>query len=133
MEPTLQQGDKVLVRTTGLEVRRGTVVVLKRGTGGTDPGIFVMSRVVGLPGEAIESTTDGHVLIDGRILGEPYLAAGTITSGLSRQTVPAGDYFVIGDNRSNSRDSRFFGPMPGEAAIGIATAIVSPPDRARSL
>jgi signal peptidase I len=79
----------------------------------------LVKRVIGLPGDTIEAR-DGHIYIDDHLLSEPYLPKGTITDGLPRQTVPANSYFMMGDNRGASSDSRVFGPIKRSAIIGRA-------------
>ena len=122
MEPTLHIGDRVLVNKLSYrlhEVHRTDVVVFERPPGQTgDPTIKdLIKRVIGLPGDRIESR-DGAMWINGKRLPEPYLPAGTVTSGVEPQVVPAGHYFVMGDNRSNSRDSRYFCDSTCKAAGG---------------
>jgi len=131
MEPTLKVGDRVLVNKLAYHahpIHRGDIVVFTRPKleGGAPAIKDLIKRVIGLPGETIESSSDGQVLIDGRTLREPYLPAGTITTGINRQTVPPGHYWVMGDNRSNSRDSRFFQAIPRSLVVGRAFVLVWP-------
>ena len=126
MEPTLSKGDRVLVNKVSYDVHdvnRGDVIVFELDEEDVGPdGIKdLIKRVVGLPGDVIESR-DGVVYVNDRALEEPYLAEGTITGdpqddrnpAIARQTVPEGHVFVLGDNRSNSADSRYpyRGPIP---------------------
>lgn len=94
----------------------------------------LIKRIVGLPGEVIEAR-DGHLLIDGRPLTEPYLPDGLRTDDFGPVTVPEGHVFVMGDNRPNSHDSRFedIGPIPIDSIVGRAIALVWPPSRAAFL
>lgn len=135
MEPTLEKGDRVLVNKLSYDlhdVNRGDVVVFELPTDKVGPdGIKdLIKRVVGLPGEVIE-TRDGEVYIDGKLLKEPYLPEGTTTDHppIEKQTIPDGHVFVLGDNRDNSADSRFpgRGPVPIDSIIGRAFIQVWPP------
>jgi signal peptidase I len=103
------------------------MVVFERPPGEADSEIKdLIKRVVGLPGETIESTPEGRVLVDGALLDEPYLEDGVQTVNLARQTVPEGHVFVMGDNRSDSRDSRFFGAIDEDLIVGRAFVRVWP-------
>lgn len=131
MEPTLKPGDRVLVNKLSYDVHsihRGDIVVFKRPPAEAgNPAIKdLIKRVVGLPGETIEARNDGKVYINGKLLKESYLPAGTITSNLAPRVVPSGKYFVLGDNRSNSSDSRFIGAIPGSLIVGRAFIRVWP-------
>jgi signal peptidase I len=130
MEPTLKPGDRVLVNKLSYDlhsIHRGDIVVFKRPPSeADDPTIKdLIKRVIGLPGDQIEGR-DGLVYINGKLLKEPYLPAGTVTTSLSLMTVPAGQYFVMGDNRGNSKDSRFIGPISGHLIVGRAFVRVWP-------
>jgi signal peptidase I len=94
-------------------------VVFKRPPGESgDPSIKdLIKRVIALPGETIESR-EGQVYIGGRLLSEPYLPRGTQTLNLPLRTIPADQYFVMGDNRTNSEDSRYFGPISKDLIVG---------------
>src|SRR5436190_7301374 len=91
-----------------------------------------IKRVIGLPGETVEGK-DGHVFINGRELVEPYLPAGTSTSNFGPITVPKGGLWVMGDNRSNSSDSRVFGTIRRRTVVGRAILRVWPFGRAAFL
>jgi signal peptidase I len=84
-----------------------------------------IKRVVGLPGETVQGK-DGHVFINGRELVEPYLPPGTLTSDFGPVTVPKGGLWVMGDNRSNSSDSRVFGTIRRRTVVGRAILRVWP-------
>lgn len=99
---------------------RGDVVVLHPPFPSSQPYI---KRVIGLPGETI-SFENGYVYINGERLDEPYIA-GPITRcdphhGCQEGTIPPGYVYVLGDNRTNSTDSRVFGPIPIDNIIGKA-------------
>ena len=91
-----------------------------------------IKRVVALPGETVESR-EGQVYVNGKRLIEPYLPPGTATANLPPTTVPAGQLFVLGDNRSSSSDSRVFGPVSRASVVGRAIATVWPLGRASYL
>ena len=84
-----------------------------------------IKRVVALPGERVEGQ-GGKVLVDGRELVEPYLPPGVTMGDFPSVVVPPETVWVMGDNRSNSRDSRFFGPVPRSTVLGRAFARVWP-------
>ena len=87
-----------------------------------------IKRIIGLPGETIQGR-DGSVWIDGRKLDEPYLN-GVTTENFEPIKVPEGQYFVMGDNRPNSNDSRFsLGTIPRDKIVGEAFVIIWPPGR----
>jgi signal peptidase I len=87
----------------------------------------LVKRVIGLPGETIESTPDQRIEINGQILNEPYLPPGTaLGPPIPKQVIPAGHYFVMGDNRTDSSDSRFFGPVPRSYIVGRAFILIWP-------
>jgi signal peptidase I len=155
MEPQLQVGDRVLVSRVSYrlhEPRRGDIVVfgdqeviddggdrfilLQWGRDALEAVGLVrpedsdlIKRVIGLPGERIEARA-GTVFIDGRPLIEPYLPDSVVQGDFGPVEVPDDHYFVLGDNRAFSADSRRFGPVPADAIVGRAIAIIWPPNRA---
>ncbi len=133
MDPTLKVHDRILVNKLSYDlhpVHRGDIVVFKRSPNMVDADLNVkdlVKRVVGLPGETIQSTPDGHVEIDGRILKESYLPPGTNPGPpITKQVIPAGQYFVMGDNRDDSSDSRVWGPIKKSQIIGRAFILIWP-------
>jgi signal peptidase I len=122
MEPTLMIGDRVLVNKLSYDlhsIHRGDIVVFKSPPSeANDPTVKdLIKRVIGLPGDQIQAI-NGQVYIDGKVLNEPYLPAGTQTTNLPLTTVAPGKYYVLGDNRGNSKDSRFIGQIPRHLIVG---------------
>lgn len=129
MEDTLLIGDRVLVNKLNKSVHRGDVIVFHRPPGEEAAAIKdLIKRVIALPGETV-SAVDGKLFINGKPLAEPYLEPGTQTVMERPVTIPAGRYWVMGDNRTQSRDSRFFGPIEKSLIIGHAFIRVWPPNR----
>jgi signal peptidase I len=129
MEPTLRIGDRVLVNKLSYkmhDINRGDIVVFERPPDEPPDAIKdLIKRVIALPGETI-SSENGQVFIDGRPLEEPYLEPGTVTENLPPTLVPEGHVFVMGDNRGDSRDSRYFGPIEEDLVVGRAFVRIWP-------
>jgi signal peptidase I len=128
MEPTLMIGDRILVDKLSYHlhpVHRGDIVVFGRppGEAASEDIKDLVKRVVGLPGETIWSS-NGNVYVQGpdtdnKVKEIPEPVPGTqLGPAIPRFRIPAGDYYVLGDNRSNSDDSRFFGPIPRRLIVG---------------
>lgn len=129
MERTLLIGDRVLVNKLSYdvgEVKRGDIVVFERPPRDTgNPEIKdLIKRVIALPGETVE-VRSGVIFINGKRLDEPYLQDPD-QSTMEAQEVPAGQYWVMGDNRDQSKDSRFFGPIPEDLIVGRAFVRIWP-------
>ncbi len=129
MVPTLRVGDRVLVNKfiyRFTEPQRGDIVVFKSVEGDSED---LIKRVVGVPGDKI-SVRRGKLFVNGEPQKEPYVNKKfPDRSFFAPKTVPKGYVFVMGDNRANSRDSRFFGPVPEEKIEGEAFLRFWPPDR----
>ena len=128
MAPTLKVNDRVLVNKLSYDlhdVHRGDLVVFESPPNEGSQTKDLIKRVIGLPGETVESR-DGQILINGQVLEEPYLGPDVTTGPLEKVTVPAEHLWVMGDNRANSRDSRFFGAIPESLVIGRAFVRVWP-------
>jgi signal peptidase I len=130
MTPTLKVGDRVLVNKLSYrlhDIHRGDVVVFARPPAAKSAGddSDLIKRVIGLPGDTLEGS-GGVVVVNDKTLDEPYLPPGVVTGDFPRTTVGPGQIFVMGDNRSNSRDSRFFGPVPESLVVGRAFVKVWP-------
>ena len=149
MEPQLREGDRVVVSRLAYRLhdpRRGDVIVFPspavppedeglieglahdvlESVALRDPGDReLIKRIIGLPGETIQGR-GGHVLINGRDLLEPYLAPTVLTSDFGPIEIPSGRVFVMGDNRTNSHDSRFadIGTIDVDTIVGRALARV---------
>lgn len=129
MLPTLQIGDRIVVDKLSSTINRGDIMVFRRAPGDHDPQYPVLvKRVIGLPGETI-SQTGNTIDINGKPIAQPWLPRAT---GLCAQmsipvpttTIPSGSYFVMGDCRGNSEDSRYWGTVPQSNIIGKVSAVV---------
>jgi len=129
MVPTLLVNDRILVNELATSPSRGDIEVFRapasmRGTGPAD----LVKRVVGLPGETVEGR-GGRVYINGTVLEEPYLPEGVTTGPFAPRTLGANEYFMMGDNRGSSEDSRYFGPIAKQEFVGRAFFRFWPLDR----
>jgi signal peptidase I len=146
MVPTLQVGDRILVDKVSYDlhdIHRGDIVVFGRPPAdSSDPSVNdLVKRVVGLPGDSMSSVND-VLYVNGHAQSEPYLPAGTVTTGNFSQApgcqpsaandanrsclIPKGEYWVMGDNRGDSKDSRSFGPIKGSLVVGRVVLWVWP-------
>ena len=162
MHPTLIEKDRIVVERLSRfyrEPQRGDVLVFyppmtklestpikvfKRLTGFFCNDIAFIKRVVGMPGDKVEikkSKDDGAftVYINDKPLDEPYIQSKydyndcTLAMHCGPMIVPKGNYFMMGDNRGNSQDSRYWGFLPKERIIGRAITIVWPFTRIKNL
>lgn len=129
MEDTIEIGDQVFAQkvTTnlGMSPQAGDIIVFRNPDGSSDHDVLV-KRVIATAGQTVEMV-DGRVLVDGQALDEPY-AIGQ-SQPLANQapgviirypyTVPEGCIWVMGDNRENSADSRYFGAVEVDDVIGV--------------
>ena len=148
MLPTLHVGDRIIVNKLSYDfhdVHRGDIVVFKRPPLESQNYSDLVKRVVGMPGETI-SSVNGKIYINGKVLSVPWLPPGpqSYTGPLASDAhpqfnmpgpvkIPAGEYYVMGDNRTDSEDSRFFGPIPKSLIVGRAVAVVWPVSRIKGL
>jgi signal peptidase I len=134
MVPTLNVDDRVLVNKLSYrlhDVHRGDLIVFERppaASRGAEGEIKdLIKRVIAVGGDTIEARNQ-LVYVNGERIDESYLESGTPTNDLPRQTVPEGHVFVMGDNRTNSEDSRVFGPVDEDRIVGRAFMRVLPLD-----
>ncbi|HKR66111.1 MAG TPA: signal peptidase I, partial [Thermoanaerobaculia bacterium] len=121
MAPTLEAGDQIVVtRYFGGAPKRGDVIVFQSLT---QPDELLVKRVVGVPGDLIDSRL-GRVRVGGYTLPEPYVKRQAATGAIETQVVPSACYFVLGDNRDDSLDSRSWGVVPRDRVIGRARLVL---------
>ncbi len=135
MEVTLLKQDRVLVNKLSYrlhEVNRGDVVVFRRPDEEQAEIRDLIKRVIGLPGETVEGR-DNAIFVDGNKLIEPYLDPSEVISEFGPVTVPEGEMFVMGDNRDESYDSRFFGTVAEDRIVGRAFVLFWPLNRIGTL
>jgi signal peptidase I len=155
MEPQLKVNDRVVVSKLAYRLhppRRGDIIVFDAPPSEQQPqsgnrnavvralrtvgeaiGVIqarteFIKRVIALPGETVEGR-GGHVYVNGQYLYEPYLASGLQTSTFAPVTIKPGFLWVMGDNRDDSRDSRFFGAIPRSKVVGRTIWRIWPPGR----
>ncbi len=141
MYPTLQVGDRIIVNKLSYDlhgIHRGDIVVFRRPPLEDQDYADLVKRVIGLPGETI-SSRDCKIYINGKPLAEPWLPPGPSSCSAALPgdaheqfnlpgpiKIPAGQYYVMGDNRTDSEDSRYFGPISKSLIVGRAVAVVWP-------
>jgi signal peptidase I len=108
-------------------IHRGEVVVFNSLT---TPGEALIKRVIGLPGDTVE-LRDGAVFVNGARVAEPYVHGQSTAchNACSPVRLGAGQYFMMGDNREVSLDSRSFGPVPAEKIVGTVLVRLWPPEK----
>ena len=118
MAPTLQTGDHIVVTPYVFGApQRGHVVVFASGDD------MIVKRVIAVPGELIDSRL-GRPRIGGYTLAEPYVLQPAATGAIESQLIPRDCYFVMGDNRDDSIDSRSRGVVPRDRIVGRARLIL---------
>lgn len=121
MTPTLQVGDHIVVTPyLGATPERGDVVVFRSPASRNE---LLVKRIVAVPGDLVE-THGGRLFVRGHAAAEPYIIGPTSTGTIASQVVPPGCFFVLGDNRPNSFDSRQWGVLPAEFVIGRARMVL---------
>lgn len=132
MEPTLHHRERLIAEKIYYYFagpRRGDIVVIK------DPiehNRYWVKRIIGLEGDTIE-IRNGVVYLNGSKLAEDYVAEPIRIPKEATYSVPKGHVFVMGDNRNNSNDSRFVGPIPKSDIMGHAILMYWPPQRVQIL
>ncbi len=124
MLPTLRDGEFVLVNKLAYRMgtpTRGDIIVFRSTT---EADLDLIKRIIGVPGDEI-AVRDGHVAVNGQVLNEAYINAAPNYTGTWH--VPAGELFVLGDNRNDSSDSHMWGFLPEDNVIGKALLIYWPP------
>lgn len=134
MQPTLTRGDRLLVdHRAALQNKwqRGDIVIFDAPPSWGAPDILV-KRVIALPGETVQ-VYGGRVYVNGRILPETYLNGSMIRERFAPVMLAPHEYFVLGDNRNDSEDSRDHGPVESRFIRGRALRVVWPPGRTGKL
>ena len=125
MVPTLQVGDRIIVSklsTTFGDINRGDVIVFKHPPredcgGDTGPNSDLVKRVIGMPGDELTSRNN-TIYVNGKKLVERWEHAPDLGSEIGYVKVPKGQYFMMGDNRPSSCDSRMWGTLPESLIVG---------------
>ena len=131
MEPHLRTGERVLAYKLAYAAHgpeRGDIVIFQYPR---DRRQTFVKRIVGLPGDTV-SMKSGRMYVDGTLLPEPYRVY-TAHGDMAPQLVPHECYFVMGDNRDVSDDSRYWGDLPSHDIIGRAVACYWPPQHCQIL
>jgi signal peptidase I len=133
MQTTLQNHEYILVDKAQYafgKPRRGDVIVFAYPLDTTQDYV---KRVIGVPGDTVTIEANGTVAVDGMIITEPYVSTPTYlcpdgSPGAETNTwmLKSDEYFVMGDNRANSSDSRCWGPVPSRDIIGKAALVYWP-------
>jgi signal peptidase I len=125
MEPRIDSDEYILINALAYVFgapRHGDIIAFRHER--SAPSVYV-KRVIGLPGDRV-SIDRGAVRVNGTVLREPYVRYGDLRSA-PETVVPPHDYYVLGDNRANSDDSRAWGFVPAADVIGRAILAVWPP------
>ncbi len=135
MEPNLHNNDRIIISKISYKiepVKRGDVIVLQSPS---NSDIWFVKRVIALPGESIKIQS-GSVYVNDSILNEPYIShesTNTWENGFLHDNetylVPQDYFFVLGDNRPRSSDSRMFGPVHISSVVGKAIYRFFPPNQ----
>jgi len=133
MDPTFANGQYLIIDEITYRMHspeRGDVVIFKYPK---DPSKYFIKRIVGLPGETV-TVTGGDITIvnkehsDGMVLNEPYIKNVSFDS-VKSVTLKDDEYYAMGDNRANSLDSRYWGPLPAKDLVGRVLVRLFPPNK----
>ena len=131
MDPTFKNGDYIIVDEISYRFHapeRGDVITFRYPG---DPSLFFIKRIIGLPGETVMISADTITIkkTDGSLLtlDEPYIDDGTMPFAYLTHTLNIDEFFVMGDNRARSSDSRYWGSLPRENIMGRAFVRLLPP------
>jgi len=131
MEPTFQNGDYLIVDQLSYRFHppmRGDVIIMRYPK---DPTVFFIKRIIGLPNETVE-LVGSHIVIQKNgdtpsiTLDQSFLDPSRVSDEYAVYTLGADEYFVMGDNRNESSDSRSWGPLPRNDVIGHAVVRLLP-------
>jgi signal peptidase I len=131
MEPRVDSGEYVLINTLAYRFGapgRGEIIAFKHEANGS---LVYLKRVIGIPGDRV-SIERGYVRVNGRVLDETYVRYRDSRSA-REAVVPAGAYYVLGDNRANSEDSRAWGFVAAHDIVGKALYGIWPFDHLGAL
>jgi signal peptidase I len=141
MQPTLYPHDRVVVSKIAPSYHDGAIVVFRRPPRDVSTDPVLIKRVIASGGQQLY-VSDCRVYVNGKQIAQPYLPKGWEDPGSpyctswvgnlpNPYTVPPGYFFVMGDNRTDSDDSRYWGPVPASYLIGQAVVLFWPPSHMR--
>ncbi len=128
MAPAVVDGDFLLITRLVNGIERGDIVVFYNPQ---KPTLSYIMRVIALPGDTIRMDGKGQLYVNNQLTREPYALASSSQSTdiVPERTMSAGEYWIMGDNRDHSSDSRYLGPVPAKLIYGKALWHYWPPTR----